>query len=113
MFGVTQQALLPPPQYVLWAGLMQQLFSSERHVGKRDNLPKRRAAARREIVQEANPAGNQAGNLMEIFSAATPRSPRLGPGRARTKDEAGCSCGRVLRVQSRMARVPGSAGTRR
>ena len=39
--------------------------------------------------------------------AETARRPLLGPGRARTKDEASCSCGHVLRVQSRMARVPG------
>ena len=78
---------------------------------RRDSSPKNRAAVRWEIVHAANQAGNQAEN----YPAATPRSPRLGPGRARTKDEAGCSCGHVLRVQlriARMARVPGSAGTR-
>ena len=75
---------------------------------RRDSSPKSRAAVRLEIVHTANQAVNQAEN----YPAATPRSPRLGPGRARTKDEAGCSCGHVLRVQLRMARVPGSAGTR-
>ena len=73
--------------------------------------PKSRSAFRLEVVHAANQAGNQAGNLVEIFSVTTPGSPRPGPGRTLPKDDAGSSCGVVLRVRWRMARVPGSAGT--
>ena len=46
----------------------------------RGNFPRSRVALRCEMVQVANFAGNQAEN----YPAATHRSPRLCPGRART-----------------------------
>ena len=58
--------------------------------------PKSRSAFRLEVVHAANQAGNQAGNLVEIFSVTTPGSPRPGPGRTLPKDDAGSSCGCLL-----------------